>query len=425
MRVAHLSLVDFRNYHHVELPLSPGANLIFGQNGQGKTNLVEAIGYFSGLRSHRVSADAPLIRSGADAAVSRMRVAVGEREVLLELQLNRDRPNRGQVNRGSVPPREVTRWFSSVLFAPEDLWIVRGDPSTRRRFLDEAVAAYRPAMSGVIADYERVLRQRTTLLKSARGGGSRRAAAEATLSVWDEQLVAFGSQIIVARRALLSRLIQPGRRAYQALVEADHGFDLSMKESFSWSDVSRETSPEAGSEEATVSRETVAAAFTHALARTREQEFDRGVSLVGPHRDDLHLSLNDLPVKGYASHGETWSFVLALRLAIAEVLRVEDPAGDPVIILDDVFAELDATRRNRLMRAVHDFEQVIVTAAVREDVPTDAEWRISEISRGNIVKPNVSQAPENAFERKISSDSAAPTGPSARTDERSEPPTDE
>jgi len=425
MRVAHLSLVDFRNYHHVELPLSPGANLIVGQNGQGKTNLVEAIGYFSGLRSHRVSADAPLIRSGADAAVSRMRVAVGEREVLLELQLNRDRPNRGQVNRGNVPPREVTRWFSSVLFAPEDLWIVRGDPSTRRRFLDEAVAAYRPAMSGVIADYERVLRQRTTLLKSARGGGSRRAAAEATLSVWDEQLVAFGSQIIVARRELLSRLMQPGRRAYQALVEADHGFDLSMKESFSWDDVSRETTPGVGSEEESVSRETVAAAFAQALARTREQEFERGVSLVGPHRDDLHLSLNDLPVKGYASHGETWSFVLALRLAIAEVLRAEDPAGDPVIILDDVFAELDATRRSRLMRAVHDFEQVIVTAAVREDVPTDAEWRISEISRGNIVKPNVDQAPEDAFERTISRDTTTPTGPSAPTDERAERPTDE
>ncbi|GAA2177774.1 DNA replication/repair protein RecF [Leucobacter tardus] len=424
MRVAHLSLVDFRNYHHVELPLSAGANLIAGQNGQGKTNLVEAIGYFSGLRSHRVSADAPLIRSGADAAVSRMRVAVGEREVLLELQLNRDRPNRGQVNRGNVPPREVTRWFSSVLFAPEDLWIVRGDPSTRRRFLDEAVTAYRPAMSGVIADYERVLRQRTTLLKSARGGGSRRAAAEATLSVWDEQLVAFGSQIIVARRALLSRLIQPGRRAYRTLVEADHGFDLSMKESFSWSDVSRETSPESASE-ATVSRETVADAFAHALARSREQEFERGVSLVGPHRDDLHLSLNDLPVKGYASHGETWSFVLSLRLAIAEVLRAEDPAGDPVIILDDVFAELDATRRNRLMRAVHDFEQVIVTAAVREDVPTDAEWRISEISRGNIVKPDLQQTPENAFERTISTDFAASAGPSGGVDESSERLTDE
>lgn len=403
MRVAHLSLADFRNYHHAELPLAPGANLIVGRNGQGKTNLVEAIGYFSGLRSHRVAQDAPMIRAGADAAISRMRVAVGEREVLLELQLNRDRPNRGQVNRGSVPPREVTRWFSSVLFAPEDLWIVRGDPSTRRRFLDEAVAAYRPAMGGVLADYERVLRQRTTLLKSARGGGSRRSAAEATLGVWDEQLVEFGSRIIIARRELLSRLSAPGRDAYHALVEADHGFALSMKETVAAAAVSRETvSAESGASSATVSRETVAQEFWNSLRGARDQEFERGLTLVGPHRDDLLLSLNDLPVKGFASHGETWSFVLALRLAIAQVLREEDPAGDPVIILDDVFAELDSARRARLMAAVQDFEQVIVTAAVREDVPEHAGWRIAEISGGRILEGTDSSGPENTFERTIS-----------------------
>lgn len=403
MRVAHLSLADFRNYHHAELPLAPGANLIVGRNGQGKTNLVEAIGYFSGLRSHRVSQDAPMIRAGADAAISRMRVAVGEREVLLELQLNRDRPNRGQVNRGSVPPREVTRWFSSVLFAPEDLWIVRGDPSTRRRFLDEAVAAYRPAMSGVLADYERVLRQRTTLLKSARGGGSRRSAAEATIGVWDEQLVEFGSRIIIARRELLARLSGPGRDAYHALVNADHGFALSMKETVAAPSVSRETvAAESTTSTSTVSRETVAQEFWNSLQSARDQEFERGLTLVGPHRDDLLLSLNDLPVKGFASHGETWSFVLALRLAIAQVLREDDPAGDPVIILDDVFAELDSARRARLMAAVQDFEQVIVTAAVQDDVPEHAGWRIAEISGGQIIEGTDPSEPENAFERTIS-----------------------
>lgn len=408
MRVAHLSLADFRNYHHAELPLAPGANLIVGRNGQGKTNLVEAIGYFSGLRSHRVSQDAPMIRAGADAAISRMRVAVGEREVLLELQLNRDRPNRGQVNRGSVPPREVTRWFSSVLFAPEDLWIVRGDPSTRRRFLDEAVAAYRPAMSGVLADYERVLRQRTTLLKSARGGGSRRSAAEATIGVWDEQLVEFGSRIIIARRELLARLSGPGRDAYHALVNADHGFALSMKETVAAPSVSRETvAAESTTSTSTVSRETVAQEFWNSLQSARDQEFERGLTLVGPHRDDLLLSLNDLPVKGFASHGETWSFVLALRLAIAQVLREDDPAGDPVIILDDVFAELDSARRARLMAAVQDFEQVIVTAAVRDDVPEHAGWRIAEISGGQIIEGTDPSEPENAFERTISEGSIA------------------
>lgn len=387
MRVAHLSLADFRNYERAELPLSAGANLLVGRNGQGKTNLVEGIGYFSGLRSHRVTQDAPLIRSGAESAVMRLRVAVGEREVLLELQLNRDRPNRGQVNRGGVPPREVTRWFSSVLFAPEDLWIVRGDPSTRRRFLDEAVTAYRPAMAGVLSDYDRVVRQRTSLLKSARVGGSRRSAAEATVGVWDDQLVEFGTQIILARRDLLARLTEPGRRAYHALVEADHGFCLEMKESiFSGGveSVSRETGEHTSPE--SVSRETLAAQFREALEGARGQEFDRGLTLIGPHRDDLLLYLNDLPVKGYASHGETWSFVLSLRLAIAEVLREEDPAGDPVIILDDVFAELDAKRRTRLMNAVNDFEQVIVTAAVPEDVPSDAHWNTAEISAGRILE---------------------------------------
>lgn len=416
MRVAHLSLADFRNYHHAELPLAPGANLIVGRNGQGKTNLVEAIGYFSGLRSHRVSQDAPMIRAGADAAISRMRVAVGEREVLLELQLNRDRPNRGQVNRGSVPPREVTRWFSSVLFAPEDLWIVRGDPSTRRRFLDEAVAAYRPAMGGVLADYERVLRQRTTLLKSARGGGSRRSAAESTIGIWDEQLVEFGSRIIIARREFLDRLSGPGRDAYHALVNADHGFALSMKETVAAPSVSRETvAAESATSTATVSRETVAQEFWNSLQSARDQEFERGLTLVGPHRDDLLLSLNDLPVKGFASHGETWSFVLALRLAIAQVLREDDPAGDPVIILDDVFAELDSARRARLMAAVQDFEQVIVTAAVRDDVPEHADWRIAEISGGQIIEGTDPSEPENAFERTISEDSVA--GSSSRSSE--------
>lgn len=420
MRVAHLSLADFRNYHHAELPLAPGANLIVGRNGQGKTNLVEAIGYFSGLRSHRVSQDAPMIRAGADAAISRMRVAVGEREVLLELQLNRDRPNRGQVNRGSVPPREVTRWFSSVLFAPEDLWIVRGDPSTRRRFLDEAVAAYRPAMSGVLADYERVLRQRTTLLKSARGGGSRRSAAEATIGVWDEQLVEFGSRIIIARRELLARLSGPGRDAYHALVNADHGFALSMKETVAAPSVSRETvAVESTTSSSTVSRETVAQEFWNSLQSARDQEFERGLTLVGPHRDDLLLSLNDLPVKGFASHGETWSFVLALRLAIAQVLREDDPAGDPVIILDDVFAELDSARRARLMAAVQDFEQVIVTAAVRHDVPEHAGWRIAEISGGQIIEGTDPSEPENAFERTISEGSIAES-PGRSTEDRND-----
>ena len=391
MRVSHLSLGDFRNYSSAELSLEPGANLLLGRNGQGKTNLVEAIGYFASLRSHRASGDSPMIRSGADAAIMRMKVEAAERDVLLEMQLNRDRPNRAQVNRNVVRSREVTRWFSAVSFVPEDLTIVRGEPSGRRRFLDDALVARLPVAAGALADYERVVRQRTSLLKSARGSGNR-GAAPATLEIWDDQLVEYGTQIMLARRELARDLIGPLRTGYAALVEQDHAPGLALNESVlqlgdSHSDVSRETS--SPSELADVSRETLADQYREALERVRARELERGVTLVGPHRDDLLLSLNALPVKGYASHGESWSFALSLKMALALVLRDESPAGDPVIILDDVFAELDAKRRKSLMSAVRGFEQVIVTAAVEGDVPDDVPWHRVHIEAGTILEgPN-------------------------------------
>ncbi len=416
MRVAHLSLGDFRNYQVAEVPFGPGLNLVVGRNGQGKTNLVEAIAYFAGLSSHRVTSESALIRVGAEAAVARMRVGVGEREVLLEVQLNRGRPNRAQVNRNGVKPRELTRWFSCVVFAPEDLLLVRGDPAVRRRFLDEAVVARVPSFSAVLSDYERVVRQRTALLKSGRHGN--RAAIEATLQVWDEQLVSLGVEIMLARRALVSALSEPIRRSYAAIVQHDHSPRVSLAESvyshLRKSDVSRETSssyPGAQRETAgpgetaepssatvsqasmpidttvptgSVSRETLLSEFREAVRASRSQEFDRGVTLVGPHRDDALFELNGLPVKGYASHGESWSYALALRLALADLLREESPSGDPVIILDDVFAELDARRRAALMSEVSRFEQVIVTAAVEEDVPS-ANWQVVRIAAGAVL----------------------------------------
>jgi DNA replication and repair protein RecF len=404
MRVTDLSLTDFRNYRSADVSFSPGFNLVIGRNGQGKTNLVEAIAYFASLDSHRVSGDAALIRAGCDTAVARMRVAVRDREVLLEVQLNRGRPNRAQVNRNGVRPRELMRWFSTVVFAPEDLSIVRGDPSRRRSFLDEAVIARNPAFAGTLADYERVVRQRTSLLKSARGSGGR-AALDATLGVWDDQLVEHGTRIMVARRELVRDLEAPLREGYRALVEEDHGPTAVLAESvyavLVRSDVSRETDsdsvePTASRIEPTapgsdaepggpVSRETLAAHYRDALVAVRRQELERGVTLVGPHRDDLSLELNALPVKGYASHGESWSFALGLRLGLARLLRDESPTGDPVLILDDVFAELDARRRSRLMAAVGDFEQVIVTAAVEEDVPDGVGWRRIRIDAGAVV----------------------------------------
>lgn len=369
----------------------PGPNLIFGRNGQGKTNLVEAIGYFSSLRSHRVSSDTAMIRAGHEQANARLRIAVDSREVLLEVELRREGRRRTRVNRNEVPARDLARWFASVSFAPEDLNLVRGEPSVRRRFLDEALMLRHPLAPGMLTDYDRVLRQRTALLKSARASGGKRV--DDSLAVWDAQLVDMGVEIMLARRDLLQRLATPVSEAYAALVGDDHGPALSLSESVTAessgaaepNDVSRETGAPDDAPMGDVSRETLTAAFRTTLERVRHRELERGVTLVGPHRDDLVLSLNQLPVKGFASHGESWSFALALKLALANVLRDESAAGDPVIILDDVFAELDSGRRGRLMNAVAGFEQVIVTAAVAEDVPDTVTWHRVGIERGAIV----------------------------------------
>lgn len=389
MRVAHLSLGDFRNYRSAELELRQGANLIVGKNGQGKTNLVEAISYFGTLRSHRVSSDAAMIRAGSNAAVLRMKVAAGERDVILEVQLNRGAANRAQVGGQVVRARELTRWFASVIFAPEDLLIIRGEPSVRRRFLDDALVTRLPVASGAISDYERIVRQRTTLLKSARGMSKGVSAVEATLEVWDEQLVEHGVSIMLARRELIEDLQTPIKNAYSTLAGSDHSPQLGISETVEEAlrNVSRETEGESGDRvPRSVSRETLTADFQAALEVVRTKEIERGVTLVGPHRDDLVLSLNNLPVKGYASHGESWSFALALKIGLASVLRAESPAGDPVIILDDVFAELDRGRRQRLMNLVADFEQVIVTAAVEEDVPEGLDWHRVQVEAGQLIE---------------------------------------
>lgn len=379
MRVAHLSLRDFRNYATAELELRPGANLLLGRNGQGKTNLAEAIAYFSSLRSHRVSSDTPLVRFGTASAYLRLKVEANQRTVLLDLQINKEGANRGQVNGNGVPTREIPRWFAAVSFVPEDLSIVRGEPSLRRRFLDDALVSRHPAAAGVLNDYDRVLRQRTALLKSARG---RPNSIESTLGIWDSQLVELGTQIMLARREYVEASSGPLVEAYSLLVGEDHAPYCSLIES-ALGDVSRETDRHLyGS---TVSRETIEEKFRETLSGLRRREIERGVTLAGPHRDDLAMTLNGLPVKGYASHGESWSFALGLKLSLANVLRADSSAGDPVLILDDVFAELDQGRRARLMRAVDDFEQVIVTAAVESDVPEDVGWNIVRISKGEIV----------------------------------------
>ena len=384
MRVTHLSLTDFRNYERADVPLLPGPNLFVGRNGQGKTNLMEALGFLSTLGSHRVSVDLAMIRAGESAAIVRARLVNGERSVLAEVQINRVGANRAQINRSPIKTRELPRYFSSVLFAPEDLALVRGDPSGRRRFLDELLVLRAPRMSGVLADYDRVLRQRNTLLKSARASGVR-GSQLSTLEIWNENLVALGSEIIDARSVLVAELLPEVRAAYTAIAGADHRATLESYLSILAIGEGPESEAQSASETA-LSITEVADRFRDALQRVRRSELDRGITLVGPHRDDLIIGLNDLPARGYASHGESWSLALSLKLASAAVLRRETNSGDPVLMLDDVFAELDESRRERLADAVDGFEQVLVTAAVLADVPGRLAAHVVHIQAGTIVE---------------------------------------
>ncbi len=389
MHISRLSLTDYRNYGHAELLLEPGATVFAGRNGHGKTNLVEAIGYLSTLGSHRVSSEHALIRAGADSAVIRALLAHAGREVLVEVQLNRGAANKAQVNRNGVRTRELPRYTHSVLFAPEDLAIVRGDPGVRRRFLDDLLVQRMPRIAGVLADYDRVLRQRNSLLKSARSSGLRNAQLP-TLEIWDERLVELGTEVIDRRAELVADLAEPVRAAYRGIVDDDHAPRLEPRLSIDGAgeDLERsvaEPGPGASTDDATPVASDTASRFRESLAGLRPKELERGVTLAGPHRDDVLLELNGLPAKGYASHGESWSFALALKIASAELLRADSTTGDPVLILDDVFAELDRGRRDRLAASIGDFEQVLITAAVIEDVPESLAGRVVRIERGAIV----------------------------------------
>ncbi len=360
MYVSALSLTDFRSWGQLDLELAPGSTALVGSNGQGKTNVVEALLYVATLGSHRVATDAPLVRQGAEQAVVRARVERAGRQAVVELELNPGKANRARINRGPVPrAKEVLGLLRAVLFAPEDLALVRGDPSERRRLLDDLLVSRTPRLAGVRSDYERVLKQRNALLKTAflarrSGGGDMR-----TLDVWDAHLARAGAELLSARLDLVDGLVPLADVAYREVSKDQGELALAYRSSLG------QALPD------TRDRALLSAALLSELARMRSQELERGVSLVGPHRDDLVLSLGSLPVKGYASHGEAWSVALALRLASYELLRADgaDGDGEPVLVLDDVFAELDTGRRERLATLVQGAEQVIVTAAVPGDVP--------------------------------------------------------
>jgi len=387
VRVTHLSLTDFRNYALAEVSFVPGPNLIVGRNGQGKTNLVEALGFLSTLGSHRVSTDKAMIRAGQEAGIIRARLEYNGRDILAEVQLNRTAQNRAQINRSVIKTRDLPRYFSSVVFAPEDLALVRGDPSGRRKFIDQLLVLRTPRLAAVISDYERVLKQRNTLLKSVRASGVRGTSLN-TLDIWDERLVEFGSEIIDERAKLVHLLGEPVRAAYRAVVNEDHGPALVASLSILGADEDSDlnfVSPTSASVGVDAVQSSTKEAFRAALTGLRKRELERGITLVGPHRDDLVFMLNGLPAKGYASHGESWSFALSLKLASASLLRQDSASGDPVLILDDVFAELDLNRRSRLATAIASFEQVLITAAVLEDVPQALIARTIHIQAGTVI----------------------------------------
>lgn len=363
MHLTHLSLGDFRSYATAELPLEPGVTALVGPNGQGKTNLVEAVGYVAALASHRVSTDGPLVRLGAQRAVVRAAVERGGRSNLVELEIVPGAANRARINRSPVPrAREVLGLLRTVLFAPEDLALVKGDPDTRRRFLDDLLVARAPRYAGVRSDFDRVLRQRNALLKSA-GATIRAGRGDVrTLDVWDTHLATVGADLLAGRLKLVDSISPLVAEAYEEVSAGQGAAGLGYRCS-----LGEDVLPSA-----TPGRELLQARLLAALATVRSQELERGVSLIGPHRDDLVISLGPFPAKGFASHGESWSLALALRLASYELLRADtgaDGDGEPVLILDDVFAELDSGRRDRLAERVAKAEQVIVTAAVPQDVP--------------------------------------------------------
>jgi DNA replication and repair protein RecF len=378
-----LELADFRNYSSAAVALTPGANVFLGPNGHGKTNLAEAVCYLASLSSHRAGSDVALVRAGAERAVVRARAVRRDRELAVELELNPGRANRARLAGSACRrPRDVLGAVRAVLFAPEDLALVKGDPGERRRYLDELLVARAPRLAGVRADYERVLKQRTALLKTVAAPKGRRRQQDtgtrpldtSTLETWDAHLAGAGAELLAARLALVDELRPLVAKNYDAVAADGKPATIDYRASFELA------APEPGG----LGRDRLRDALTSALADARPAEIDRGVCLVGPHRDDVDLAVGALPARGYDSHGESWSLALTLRLAAYDLLRADDPDGEPVLVLDDVFAELDAARRARLAELVAPAEQLLVTAAVPDDVPPAVDGPRFEVRDGTV-----------------------------------------
>ena len=373
MRVSHVALDDFRSYRHAVVEFAPGTTVLLGSNGQGKTNLVEAVSYLSAFSSHRVSAEQALVRLPLSAdepqpggAVVRVRlVTAGERETVIELEIVRGKANRAKVNRTQVRPREVLGLLKRVVFSPEDLQIVRGDPQVRRQFLDDLLIQQHPLIAQVKSDFDKVARQRAALMKSAQSQLRRGFTPDfSTVEVWDDTFAQLSAQLSLARVGLVEELRGPAAHAYEEIGGSPRKLDIEFL-------ASQGNCPVGGD------LATIAGELKEILASSRMKEAERGVNLFGAHRDDLKLTLGGMPVKGYASHGETWSVALSLRLGSFELLSRD---GDtPILILDDVFAELDSSRRAGLTRMITEAEQVLITAAVADDVPQELHAQVHAV----------------------------------------------
>jgi DNA replication and repair protein RecF len=385
MFAKRVKLTNFRNYESTDIEFSSGVNLIYGPNGQGKTNLVEALNFFAALDSHRVAGHSPLIKQGKSTAIISLELSHDNRDLLLEYEINTDSSNRARLNKSEVAkPKDILGYLNSVIFAPEDLDIVKRDPSNRRGFLDQLIVQFNPRMHGVYADYDRVLRQRNTLLKSARATGTR-GDGLSTLDAWDQALVKNGTEIIAARVAITEKLSPPLVTNYQNIAKSNNEPGIFVRSSVVESSKLDQDDLETQDALSTTNKEEVSGLFHQKLSLMRPKELERGITLVGPHRDDLQLNLGSLPAKGYASHGESWSYALSLKLASLEILKSESKLGDPILILDDVFAELDKDRREKLSDLVQQNEQVLITAAVIEDVPENLLANKFEVDSGRVT----------------------------------------
>jgi DNA replication and repair protein RecF len=384
MFAKRVKLTNFRNYESADIEFASGVNLIYGPNGQGKTNLVEALNFFAGLDSHRVAGHTPLVKQGQSAAIISLELAHEGRDLLLEYEINTDSINRARLNKSPVAkPKEILGYLNSVIFAPEDLDIVKRDPTNRRSFLDQLIIQFNPRMHGVYSDYDRVLKQRNTLLKSARATGTK-GNNLSTLDAWDQSLVKNGTEIIAARVSITEKLTPRLVSNYQNIAKSNNEPSMFIRSSVTATSKLDQDDLETQDSLAISNKDEISSMFQNKLAIVRHKELERGITMVGPHRDDLQLNLGSLPAKGYASHGESWSYALALKLASLEILKQESRLGDPILILDDVFAELDRDRREKLSDLVQQNDQVLITAAVIEDVPQNLLAKKFQVASGRV-----------------------------------------